>query len=1524
MSLAGIHSNRGDGYQTSVALDWALTVLFDPDFQWIEVDSVLVPVDDIVVGKSDGTLICCQCKKNQIDFKSWSIANLSGELIKASKLLSDNKSAIVLFYSRSPFGYLAKLHEHSFTQPNEETFYASLTNEHRKIDVKLSEQLAIQAPGLSTYEFFRRTHFEISPSLDRMKVLQLERLRDRVCNPKIAYNTLWTRLDKLGGRMESHDISAPDNHRLTKDDLLTILNQAGIILSPPMDIAETLRSFAEISAIGRVWRRDIAGKRIPNSVLPDLITAIDDGKRSVLVTGLPGSGKTCVMLDLQEALEQRVENCSNLVPLFIQSREFTDLSTMQDRQAHGLSEKWVEKAASMAEMAKVVIVIDSLDVLSIAREHRVLNYFLAQIDRLLLVPNIMIVTACRDFDRHFDRRIAARKWDCELTCQPLNWETDILPLLRILDIQTGNIDGVTCELIRNPRELALFVELAQREGCSFNAINGQALAQRYLDAYIRKDELLGETAIQAIEAIADDMLRTRRLAVPQQRFSGSQDIKRALLSINVLQETQSGELTFGHQTLLDVLVISSAVRRGITLHAFIQELSPVPFVRPSIRSFVLYLAAGDRRVFRKQIRAVLTSNAAFHIRRLVAESLAEQIPRDEDWPMIRDLRNNHRDMFLTIYNQARRIEWHYFWLKHLLPVLKATRDVEELTTHLYHVSRWKNEDAAGVFGFWMDALKLGWMDASTMGFRLSHELATIDTKYMGFVATLLERLLSMPTEDDSFLGNAIARCVDAGKMEDKWLWQYIAGDVKDEDVVKFRFDNKLHCDPNEFRNVRENFLLQRMKESTGLLDLSINSLEKWSLIYSSQFGSIPSGHNSHFLDKTSYDYSHSQHDLREVTSENILLDAVEAAVLHQANTHSGWWQANRERLCFSHELALCYFAIRACTTNPIHNVSVAGRLLTDKDMLESKLSFELGELLKAVFRYLDTCTQDAVIGCIMNMHEDERSDRNSRFWIMQEKAELFAAIPPYLRSPEAQIVLDNYEKIMGTMIRRPSIWSRGGIVDPPFSCDVFHRVSDDGVLRLLMHYSGHKRQPSDFLTGGEREVGIELNKASSQHPTRFMGLLSVHWTHIPDRFRDDIMDGVARYLGHRYGCLQADAQWQPIEEPDAPTLVGKVLDELERHPSHWWLNRAASSALQYCAYVIEGTPSAERLLFLAIHFADFREKSATKKPSVNLITTGINMKSGHVAEAVMILAEKFIELNLPFPELLAPSLLRLAGNSHPAIRALILRRLPYVQYHKPELGWELFHFAMRDATTGLWKEAEHCLYYAYANHFEQIEPLLLRIQREGNDKDMETWGRISGLAVFSGHIKISNLINKLQVMDSSGAWKGAVSIWTHYENIIKHPSDCLAGIEAGLNFHAPHALAVAKKMGQIFSKNNPILSIPIELIRLCFTVLESDNEKKANRIFGFDQWLNSISHRDPEYALDATEIYLDYIKRIRSHLYDHGDDLPQLMNRLFAEAEEREESDHGDMLRRVVSLQDKMLLLGVVGIDNWLKAAERP
>ena len=462
------------------------------------------------------------------------------------------------------------------------------------------------------------------------------------------------------------------------------------------------------------WLRDISWQIIPSPVVNDLLTAIDARKRSVLLTGQPGSGKTCVMLDLQEALENRAQTQMDLVPLFIQSREFADLATAQERQALGLPEKWVEQVARLAEDAYVVVVIDSLDVLSIAREHSVLTYFLAQIDQLLLIPNVTVVTACRDFDRKYDRRIAARQWDCELQCQLLDWDAEIRPLLDQFGIDSSAIDAVTHVLIRNPRELALFVELAQREG-SFNVVTSQALAQRYIDTIVQGDPALGDAAMEAIESIADEMLKSRSLSIPYQRLRASQAIQRRLRSLNILQDTHDGKLTFGHQTLLDVLVVSGAIRQGISLNEFIQGLPPVPFVRPSIRSFVAQLAMGDRREFRKQLRSVLAGNAVFHIRRLIAESFAQQLPQGEDWPLIRDLRGKHRDVFQVIYTQASLVEWHHFWFSHLVPTLKEMQDAEGMTAHVYRVEQWKNDDPTGVLGFWIEALEMEWLDINRIG-----------------------------------------------------------------------------------------------------------------------------------------------------------------------------------------------------------------------------------------------------------------------------------------------------------------------------------------------------------------------------------------------------------------------------------------------------------------------------------------------------------------------------------------------------------------------------------------------------------------------------------------------------------------------------------------------------------------------------------------------------------------------------------------------------------------------------------------
>ncbi len=1525
MSKAGIQSNRGDGYQTLVAFEWALTVLDDPMYEWLEVDAATLPVDDVVIGKTDGSKICCQCKKNQALHKAWSVTDLAEELQKASELLTSDPKASVRFYSRSPFGELATLRECSTVYPDEASYLANLGQATGMTDAKLKTKLTHGSPALSTYDFLRRTTFDLSPELDRMETLLRERLRRLASNPDVAFNALWTRLDLLGMRSDNQNgQNAAIQHRLTKADLQHILDGVGSMLAPPMNLADVRSIFESTSSIGREWRRDIAGETLETPLVAEILTAIDSKPSSILLTGQPGSGKTCVMLALQEALEQQTQSNSDRFPIFIQSREFADLDTAQDRQAQGLPQDWVERAARMAETAHVVVVIDSLDVLSIAREHKVLDYFLAQMDRLLRLSNITVVTACRDFDRQYDRRIAQRKWSREFKCRPLNWTTDIAPLLTRQNIDASAMDEATRQLIENPRELDLYVELA-RKGGSFNVVTSQALAQRYLDTIVQANDALGNVAMRAIEAIALEMLRLRSLSVPPQRLETSDVMRRALLSHNVLQKTQDGKLMFGHQTLLDVLVISDALRQGKTLHEFIQDLPPVPFVRPSIRSFIAQLAIGERRTFRKQLRVVLTGNHAFHIRRLVAESFAEQIPQDDDWPLIRDLRATHRDVFQVIYTQGVRVEWHHFWFKHLVPALKNPLDLEGLTTHVHRVSQWKNEDAVGVLEFWVEVMKMSGVDKTQFVHSMAHSITQFHAAHTSLLVPLLLILLEQPQQEHSFLGHALAHCMKAADLDDAVLWRYITREASDEDVLAYRINHKLRCLPHEFGESKEKFLADRMQKSTALLDLAIASIEQWSQIKRSHYGDTPVGYWHGFLSETSYNDTHSQTIHRYLDAERILMDAIESAIVHHANTRTDWWKNNRERLCFSTEGALRYFAILACTASRAANLDVISRILCDKPLLESELSHELGTLMQTTFSQLDTATQDTIQTIIPSLYLKYIADRKHQPWVLKSQAQFILTIPCHLRSPTMQMVLDECEKSFWPLERQPDISMRSGAVNAPFSFQVLLSVSDSAVMRLLAHYNGYERNSyDDFLIGGEREVGSQLRESASRHPTRFLKLLPKHWMQISKRFRDDILDGVANYLNHRHGNFQPNGNWSPIEEPDAISLSQQILDELERHPTYWHHNRAASNALQACSHVIQSTENAERLVFLALGYLTLNEKDPISGDSVDLLTIGINMARGHVIEALMIVATELKDHSIAWPELLAPTLHQFAAEEHPAIRALLLRRLPYLQSLQPDLGWELFDLAMQENAPGLWALAEPCLYYTYHQNFDIVNPWLARLGREGQGKDLETWGRISALAALSKQIDHAKFLSELTTRDNSEAWRGAASVWTNSDNMLQHRDQCLAGLQTGMSTANSNSTAVARECCDFFRETVPLVSVPTDLIRTCFTLLESETDSDRSDIFGFDEWLNATSIRDPMSALEATEVYLCFVRRIKGRLYDHGHNLTQLLTRLFAQAEEQEESDGGVMLQRVVGVQDSLLALGVNGVNDWLKAVERP
>jgi hypothetical protein len=395
----------------------------------------------------------------------------------------------------------------------------------------------------------------------------------------------------------------------------------------------------------------------------------------------------------------------------------------------------------------------------------------------------------------------------------------------------------------------------------------------------------------------------------------------------------------------------------------------------------------------------------------------------------------------------------------------------------------------------------------------------------------------------------------------------------------------------------------------------------------------------------------------------------------------------------------------------------------------------------------------------------------------------------------------------------------------------------------------------------------------------------------------------------------------PIQEPNPQELAGLILDEIERHPTRWRHCRAAAKALEACANVIESEHDAYRLLFAAIGFINVQEH--TYDDDRDLIGEGINMIRGEVTEAVMIVATRWSEKQRPLPELLIPTLRRFASDLQPAIRALILRRLPCLQSHNPDLGWLLFDLATADENPHLWTIAEPCLYYAYNNRFDKVSPVLQRIVSTASGNALETWGRISALATFSGHVEFTCLSSQLQSLDSVDAWKGSATVWTHPENLARHSDQCLAGIRLGLEQENEIAECIAKEMSSIFHKDSSTIPIPFNLIDRYFSVIEHEQGDKRSHLYKFDAWLNALSQSYPDQTLEAAERFATYVRRVNYPLYDL-DDLSQMLTSLFREAEEREEGDGGEMLNRVVTLQDAFLTIGYNGLQDWLRDAERP
>jgi hypothetical protein len=1513
MSIAGKKSSQGDEYQLRVALHWLIRLLDDDSIAGIQVNSTGIPgedysvtVDDVVVLYQNDSALFIQAKKNQTDHKAWSLSDdtLKKKLVNCRKQLESKQDSGVRFYSRSPFGELKSLVEVCQDYPDYSAFARARAIKQASNLKRLSE--IFERSEEVTFDLAKRISFGSTNEFEDWDRCNKRDLDQIVPRADLAILVLERYLDSHETNLRS------STSTITRENVLQELSKLGLSPTPKRSEAEILKNLQAASKIGREWQRTIDGEAIPRKELEEIINLIEEGNQKILVTNCAGSGKTCLLLDLAE----HIENNSVWKLLFIKGDLFGEASSEEDLAARGLPEDLVGQCSRLAEFRRVVVILDSLDVLSISRQHKALQLFLSLMDRLASIDGVTIVAACRMFDLEYDPLLRGRSWQQKINLQPLDFDTVVCPFLRRWNIEPSQVTSELRELLQIPQNLSLYGKLAKLD-IQLQPTSAYELCICFLEETVVKNSALGEEAIAALQSMADSLMEQRTQQCSKTVFKASEDVVRQLISQEVLLQPKSSpnNLKFTHQTLADCLIVRSNLDAGRTLADFILTHPQLPYIRPAVRTFFFFLRTQEPKIFRQQVWQVINHDKiAYHVKRLICESFAEITPHDQDWNLLRKIFQQHPDLFKRLFWRLRSKVWFELLNNHWLPEAKLAEDRENwLRDFVLHSQQWANLFPKEVVSLWRESIDRQWAEKqSLLKLIQSNLIYHYEAWNIDGIRELLEILAEEIEQQSNYLGNVLSKWICATNSGDDLLWRYITKDFQDtaiEDLQYRDLNRKLRCSASNFR--QENFLQERLCQSDCLLTLVLDSIDKWRENDKNRYLLTLSLHDTSWeLRHSSPGMIHSADDLTE------LLYSIEKALKHRVLNNDAWWQENEPRLRNTDDLVIRYFVIQAYKENIEANIPGVEFQLLDEELLnKSDLRDEIGELVQMACPLISPevrfKNQEIILSWIPTEDNDEKP------YVIKVCYDYLIWIPKIFRTTETQYLIERWQDYFGYTQPFFREHSRGGSVSPSISPEELLQLSDGAILRLLNYYQQNPRVNTfdEMMIGGLDFVLRVLVQASSLHPQRFLALFCrfIKENLDPD-FLISIVKGVSEHLKYRFGNSRSMTEWKPIEPlPEGKAIATQLLNLLERYSLIWSNRYTVAQALQACSHVVEDSESAERitllLFWLKAKDIKFEIKSATSNTNNSLLSEAINSVRGLAAEAAMILSNRLLEQDKSLPKLLPCLLRHFAQDFIIFVRAPIVARLPYLMYKSPELGWQLLAACLKESEPRLWEYIERSLYYQYRDNFNLVEPYLNRLADEAMG---ETWGRISTLASLTEHISQQELFQNLEQANLK-AWKGAAQVFV--ANYEQHQKVCHEGI---LNILSRDNLTddILLEIEKCFNREKNKGAIKQDLATAFLKALPSITN--GNHIDYFLEWLSLEAHRSPLSVCDLVETLAKKIESEQQLWFGDSKPLITMLNAILREADEL---DDPQLIQRAIALQDRFLRLDIHGMEEMLNSA---
>ena len=414
-------------------------------------------------------------------------------------------------------------------------------------------------------------------------------------------------------------------------------------------------------------------KEIVRDESTSAIAALLAQRKSAVIEGMAGSGKSCVLAQLIGRLNKQDIPC---LVLRLDRLDSNDQHSQAIGSRLGLPKSPAITLGEFADNQPSVLVVDQLDAISVvsARNQASWTAFNELLEEAGFYPNMRILFACRTVDLERDPRLRALIDDQErverIPVGALDEEV-IRSAITAAGLNPSSLHQKQMEILATPLHLHLLLESANSGSVRFT--NTRDLFDTFWE---HKGKTVSyrmgrDVWADVIDCLCNALSERETLVAPSSVLDKYIEALSVLASENIIY-VQDRNIRFFHESFFDYAFARSFVRSNKDLVKWLLDDEQHLFRRSQVRQVLEFLRGheSDGMRYRQMLRDILGhSQIRFHVKKLVLDWLRVQSnPTSNEWHIVERLKDelgkhmwevisNSVPWFDTLQGMGRWQEW---------------------------------------------------------------------------------------------------------------------------------------------------------------------------------------------------------------------------------------------------------------------------------------------------------------------------------------------------------------------------------------------------------------------------------------------------------------------------------------------------------------------------------------------------------------------------------------------------------------------------------------------------------------------------------------------------------------------------------------------------------------------------------------------------------------------------------------------------------------------------------------------------